>query len=173
LAQRRAQLRRLTAETGTPLPTLNDGLLNVARSELRLAVVQLDRLTVRAPIAGTVLQVKAKAGESAVPSSPQPLLSLGDVSALRVRAELDERDLGGIKPGYQVVVRADAFRGRDFAAKVSAIAPIVQSGRINSPGSRNLTDINVAEVLVDLTDPGPLVVGMKVNVYFHSESAAR
>jgi HlyD family secretion protein len=173
LAQRRAQLRRLTAETGTPLPTLNDGLLNVARSELRLAVVQLDRLTVRAPIAGTVLQVKAKAGESAVPSSPQPLLSLGDVSALRVRAELDERDLGGIKPGYQVVVRADAFRGRDFAAKVSAIAPIVQSGRINSPGSRNLTDINVAEVLVDLADPGPLVVGMKVNVYFHSESAAR
>src|SRR6202035_5104179 len=143
-------------ESGTPLPSLNDGQLNVARSELRLAIVELDRLTIRAPIAGTVLQVKAKAGEIAVPSAPQPLISLGDVSALRVRAELDERDLGGIKPGYPVVVRADAFRGRDFAAKVSAIAPIVQSGRVNSPGSRNLTDINVAEVLVDLADPGPL-----------------
>jgi len=29
----------------------------------------------------------------------QPLLVIGDVSALRVRAELDERDLGDVKVG--------------------------------------------------------------------------
>ena len=136
-------------------------------------IVELDKLTIRAPIAGTVLQVNAKVGELAAPSSLQPLILLGDLSTLRVRAELDERDVGKIKLGGKVVVRADAFRGREFAGKVSAIAPLVQPGRINSSGSRNLTDFSVAEVLTDLADPGPLVVGMKVDVYFQLDSAAQ
>jgi len=173
LTQQRAQLRKLETESGTPLPTQSEGQLNVARTELRLAIVELEKLTIRAPIAGTVLQVKAKVGELAAPSAPEPLIVLGDLSALRVRAELDERDIGEIKLGQQVVVRADAFRGHEFAGKVSAIAPIVQAGRINSPGSRNLTDFDVTEVLIDLADPGPLMVGMKVDVYFRPSGAAQ
>ena len=89
---------------------MSEGQFNVARTELRLAFVELDRLTIRAPIAGTVLVVNAKVGELATPSSPQPLISLGDLSTLRVRAEVDERDVGKIKLGQKVVIRADAFR---------------------------------------------------------------
>jgi hypothetical protein len=39
-------------------------------------------------------------------------------------------------------------------------------GRISPPGSRNLTDVSVTEVVVDLDDAGPLLAGMKVDVYF-------
>ena len=60
----------------------------------------------------------------------QPLLVIGDVSALRVCAELEERDFGEIKIGRPVLVRAAAFRGREFAGKVSFIAPITS---ISSP----------------------------------------
>ena len=49
-----------------------------------------------------------------------------DLSRLRVRAELDEHDVGKIVVGDKVVVHADAFRGREFAGKVAAIAPIVR-----------------------------------------------
>jgi hypothetical protein len=59
--------------------------------------------------------------------------------------------------------RADAFRGREFAGKVVSIAPLVQPARINSPGSRNLSDFSVTDVLIELSDPGPLLVGMKVD----------
>ena len=96
LDQQRALLRKLETESRTPLPTQSEGQLNVARGELRLSIVELERLTIRAPIASTVLQVNAKVGELATPASPQPLMSLGDLSALRVRAELDERDVGKI-----------------------------------------------------------------------------
>jgi len=173
LNQQRTQLRELETESGTPLPTQNEGQLNIARSELRLSIAELERLTIRAPIASTVLQVNAKVGELAAPTSPQPLMLLGDLSALRVRAELDEHDVGKIKVGDNVVVRADAFRGREFVGKVSAIAPIVEPGRINPPGSRNITDFSVTEVLIDLANPGPLVVGMKVDVYFQPDSTAQ
>ena len=173
LVRERADLRRVEAEAGTPLPTQNEGQLNVARTELRLADVELDRLTIRAPIDGTVLQVDARLGELTSPTASLPLMSLGDISGLRIRAEVDERDLAGIKLGQSAMVRADAFQGREFSGKVSSISPIVQAGRISSPGSRNLTDFNVAEVLIDVAEPGSLVSGMKVDVYFRPEGAGQ
>jgi HlyD family secretion protein len=128
---------------------------------------------IRAPIAATVLQINGKLGEVASPSAPQPLVVLGDLSAMRVRAELDERDFGEVKVGQAAVVRTADLRGREFAGKVAAIAPIVEQGRILR-GQRNLVDLNVVEVLVDLMEPNGLAVGMKVDVYFrHDVSAAQ
>jgi len=71
-----------------------------------------------------------------------------------------------IKIGQTVLVRSAAFREREFVENVLSIAPIVQSSRISSRDQRNLTDISVAEVLIDLAESGPLTVGMKVDVYF-------
>jgi HlyD family secretion protein len=169
LRQQRAELRKVEADA--PLPSQTEGQLNIARTELTIAQAAMDKMTIRAPIAGTVLQVNAKPGELASPSAAQPLVLLGDVTALRVRAELDEHDFGEVKIGQPAVVRAEAVRGREFAGKVSAIAPVVQPGRINARGSRNLSDVNVLEVLVDLTEPGPLAVGMKADVYFRRDAA--
>ena len=168
--QQKAELRRIEADPGTPLPTFADGQVNVARAEAAAAAAAIAQLTIRAPISGTVLQINAKPGELASPSNAQPLLIIGDVSALRVRAELDERDLGEIKIGQPAVIRTDAFRGRDFAGKVSFIAPIVEPGRISARGQRNVTDVDAIEVLVDLAQPDPLAVGMKVDVYFKPEA---
>jgi len=171
--RKRADLSRLLAEPTTPLPTQNEGQLNAARADLRVAVAELEQLTLRAPVASTVLQVNVKVGELAAPAAPQPLLLLGDLTALRVRAELDEYDTGKIKLGGKVVVRSDAVSGRQFTGKVAAIAPMVEPGRINSTASRNFSDFQVAEVFINLDDPGPLLVGMKVDVYFLPDNAAQ
>ena len=169
LQQQKAELRRIEADPSTPLPNFAEGQVNVARAESVAAAAAIAKLTIRASIAGTVLQVNAKPGELAAPANAQPLLVIGDVSALRVRAELDERDFGQIKIGQPVLVRAAAFRGREFAGKVAFIAPLVEQGRINARGQRNVTDVDVVEVLIDLAQPDPLAVGMKVDVYFQPE----
>jgi len=75
-----------------------------------------------------------------------------------------------IKIGQTVLVRSAAFREREFVENVLSIAPIVQSSRISSRDQRNLTDISVAEVLIDLAESGPLTVGMKVDVYFRRDN---
>ena len=125
---------------------------------------------IRAPADSTVLQVDAKKGELAMPSlEPRGAQVLGDVSALRVRAELDEQYLGRLRVGQRVLVRAAAFRGREFDGKVSAVARIVGPGRARGP--RKFNDVDVLEVVVDLASPGPLVVGEQVDVYFSSEAA--
>ena len=71
-----------------------EGELNVARAEWTLAKAALEKTRIRAPADSTVLQVDAKKGELAMPMSEPALMVLGDVSALRVRAEFDEQYLG-------------------------------------------------------------------------------
>jgi HlyD family secretion protein len=170
LTQRKAELREI--EFDAPLPTQVEGQLNIARSELMAAEAAMEKLTVRAPIDGTVLQINAKAGELASPLTAMPLVLLGDVSALRVRAEVDERDLGEIKLLQPVVVRAAAFPGREFPGAVSFIAKLVEPGRRYARGTRNMADVDTAEVLVDLPESTALAVGMKVDVYFAQQEAA-
>ena len=170
LKRDRVELRKLLDDGGVPLPAAVDGQLNVARGELAGVEATLEKLMIRAPIDGTVLQINGRLGELASPSSTQPLLVLGNVSKLRVRAEVDERDFGDIKIGQVALVRTNAFRGREVVGKVSAIAPMVDAGRINR-GQRGATDVNVVEVVVELVEPGPLAVGMKVDVYFRPEGA--
>jgi HlyD family secretion protein len=166
LLQRQDELARFEASTPSIVPTELEGQLTEARIDLRGAQAALDSLTIRAPIAGTVLQLGARAGELASPAASQPLAVLGDLSALRVRVELDERDIGSIRTGQSVVVRSAAFPGRDFDGKVSSVAQIIGPGSFGARGQSNFTDIDVAEVVVELSAAGPLIVGMKVDVYF-------
>ena len=70
LAKRQAQLRGIDA----PLPTPNEAQTTSARGDLALARVNLEKLRIRAPIDGTVLQININPGELAAPSALQPLL---------------------------------------------------------------------------------------------------
>ena len=146
-----------------------EGELNVARAEWTLAQTALEKTRVRAPADGAVLQVDARTGELAVPAIEPALAVLGDVSSLRVRAEVDEQYLGHMRVGQRILVRAAAFRDHEFDGKVASIARIVGPSRINARGPRKFNDVDVLEVVVDLSEPGPLVVGQQVDVYFSSQ----
>jgi HlyD family secretion protein len=167
--ERQDALAKLKASADTPLPTRLEGELNVAQAEWRVAQAALEKTQIRAPADGVVLRVGARKGELAVPTLEPAILVVGDVSALRVRAEVNEQDLGRIRAGQSVVVRAAAFHSREFDGKVSSIARVVGPSRINSGDPRKFNDVDVLEVVVDLPDPGPLVVGEQVDVYFKSE----
>jgi HlyD family secretion protein len=166
LARHQQELR--TIEDDSPLPTALEGQLIIARAEYAVARSALDKMTVRAPIDGTVLQINIRAGELASPASVQPPLLLANLSALCVRAELDERDLGSIKVRQPVSVRTAAFPTREFEGSVSSIAPLVEPGRLEPPGTRNKTDVDVVQVMVELMGTDQLTVGMKTDVYFRS-----
>jgi HlyD family secretion protein len=171
LHDQQGALAKLKSASDTPLPTRLEGELNVAQADWALAQAAFEKTRIRAPVDGVVLQVDAKKGEMAVPAVEPAMLVVGDLSALRVRAEVDQQYLGKVQVGQHVEVRAAAFRGRRFDGKVSSIARIVGPSRINSGDPRKFNDVDVLEVAVDLTDPGPLVVGEQVDVYFKSDQS--
>ena len=64
---------------------------------------------------------------------------------------------------------APARFGREFKGRVSSIARVVGLSRINSGDPRKFSDVDVLKVLVELPNPGLLVVGEQVDVYFKSD----
>src|SRR5690606_15394862 len=126
----------VNARPNMPLPTRLETSLAIARAELALAESAFEKTRVRAPFDGTVLNIIARVGELAVAGPQSPLVLFGDVSSLRVRAEVEERDVAKIRVGQKVVVKADAYPDREFSGTVAEIASALGSPRIASRGPR-------------------------------------
>lgn len=170
LEQERVNLRRFQAQPALPLPTRLEASLATARAELLLIESALERTRLRAPSDGSVLLVNTRAGETVSPSPEDVLLVFGDLSQLRIRAELEERDVAKIRVGQAVVVRTDAFPGQDFAGRVQSMASAFGAARIASRGPRRPNDQEVLQVLIDLDGQPALVPGMRADVFFKPDA---
>lgn len=170
--QEKANVRRVSAQAAMPLPTRLEASLTVARAELAALEQAAERTRVRAPADGTVLLVNTRVGETVTPSPEDVLLQFGDISLLRIRAEIEDRDVGRIRTGQGVIVRSDAFPGQDFNGKVSLMAHSLGAPRLASKGPRRPNDQDVLQVLVDLDGAPPLIPGMRVDVFFKPDATA-
>ncbi|MDH4982435.1 HlyD family efflux transporter periplasmic adaptor subunit [Hyphomicrobium sp. D-2] len=157
---------------GMPLPTRLESALTISRTDVDAAELGVEHTRIRAPFDGTVLNVIAKEGEVAAPSPENTLVVFGDLTSMKVRAEVEERDAAKIRKGQRVVVRADAYPNQDFEGKVDSIAQSLSPPNIVSRGPRRPNDVEVLEVLVDLDGNPPLLTGMRVDVFFKHDATA-
>nr|HPG89861.1 efflux RND transporter periplasmic adaptor subunit [Hyphomicrobium sp.] len=172
LQKARDALAATNAKPNMPLYQRLESSLATARAELSGAEIALERTRVRAPADGTVLNMIAKVGETAVPSPDSALLVFGDLSGLRLRAEVEERDAAKIVVGQKVVVKADAFPDKTFEGSVTSISQSLGSPRIATRGPRRPNDVEVVEVMVGLDGNPPLFTGMRVDVFFKADSTS-
>lgn len=166
LRRERIALASAHAKAKVPAPNRLEAALTTARAELTLAEEAVEKMRIRAPLSGSVLQINAKPGELAMPAAEQVLVVMGDLSMMRVRTEVDEQDVAKIKRGQQVFVRSTAFPGREFSGTVTELAPSLAMPRMGSRGARRSTDVEVMEVIVDLEGTSPLLPGMRADVFF-------
>jgi len=166
LRQEHAAFATAQAKGSIPAPNRLEAAVIAARADVTLAETMLEHTRIRAPIAGTVLQMNVKSGEMVAPSAEAPLAVIGDMTAVRARAEVDENDVSKIKPGQSVFVRSNAYPGRDFEGKVIQLAQSLALPRMGSRGARRATDVEVMEVVIELEGSGPLLPGMRADVFF-------
>ena len=167
----RDALAKVADKSDTPLPSRLESGLTIARSDLTQVEEAIERTRIRAPADGVVLNVWAKVGEMAEMSPETALVLFGDISTLRVRAEVEERDVIKVKVGQRVVIRADAYPDRDFEGVVTSMAPALGPPRILSRGPRRPNDVEVLEVLATLDGQPVLLTGMRVDVFFRLENS--
>lgn len=86
---------------------------------LELSRSQLAKTSVAAPITGAILQRLAEPGE--VVAAGQPVAVLADLTRVKLRVFVGERDLGKVRLGAPARIRVDAFPGRDFTARVARV----------------------------------------------------
>ena len=144
-----------------------DSEVGLAEEQARTAKARLDKCTVKAPLSGTVLRTFLKTGESVSTVFPQPIVSLADTSRIRVRAEVDERDVGRVHLGQSVIVVADAYPEKKFAGRVSRVGTVMGRKKVRTGDPAEKSDRDVLEVLVDLDETeGYLIVGLRTSVEF-------
>jgi HlyD family secretion protein len=166
------KLDEVEKKPGMPQPMRLESSLTQARADLRSAELALERTRVRAPADGTVLNVLAKVGETAVPSPDSAVVVFGDLSSLQLRAEVEERDAAKVHVGQRVVVKADAFPDKTFEGSVTSISQSLGAPRIATRGPRRPNDDEVVEVMVALDGHPPLFTGMRVDTFFKLDDQA-
>jgi HlyD family secretion protein len=139
----------------------------VALAEARLAEAQAvyDKSFVRSPIDGVVLQRIRRAGEQVTELGDTPILAVGDMSRLRVRAEVDEADIGLLRLGQAAYVQAAAYGDRRFTGTVGRIGNLMGRKQVFSGDPSELQDSRVLEVLIDLAPDTHLPAGLRVDAF--------
>ncbi len=141
--------------------------LTAAQADVKQTQLLIDRLTVKAPRNGTILQVNIRAGEYASPQNKQPALVLGDISTLHVRADVDEQNAMGVAPGLDATFSLKSDSSRQFKVQFVRIEPYVIPKVSLTGASTERVDTRVLQVIYKLEKPKDqnLYVGQQVDVF--------
>lgn len=144
----------------------------IARAEADVARIEteLDRLTVRALVAGRVLQVNVRPGEYVGTPPGQPLVILGNIDQLHVRVDIDEFDI----PRFRSAASASAVpRGSlqtRYPLEFVRIEPFVVPKRSLTGETTERVDTRVLQVIYACDPAGlpPLFVGQQMEVFIEA-----
>lgn len=147
-----------------------DALIKEAEARVKTAEANLTKTIVRAPISGVVLRKRLKDGETISPEMPTGIVTIADISALRVRVDVDETDVAKIKTGQTAYVTADAYANRKFSAKVIKIGQILGRKNIRTERPTEKVDTKILEVLLELDKGQNLPLGLRVDAFITNNS---
>jgi HlyD family secretion protein len=134
----------------------------LARAQILEAQAMLDKTVVRSPINGTVLRKHLHTGESISDLLQSPIYTLADASRLRVRVDVDERDIARIRVGERAWFTADAYGEKKFWGRVVKVGQILGKKNIRSDEPTERVDQKILETLCDLDAGSQLPIGLRV-----------
>jgi HlyD family secretion protein len=151
--------------------------LEIARAEVASSEAQvqqtmtdIERLTVRSPVAGRVLQVNARQGEFAQAGALEtPLILVGAVEPLQVRVDVDEHDAWRVRSGAKAVafVRGNSQLSRPLT--FVRFEPFVVPKVSLTGASTERVDTRVLQVLYSFEpDSMPVFVGQQMDVFIEA-----
>ena len=124
------------------------------------AKIALDDTLVKSPLGATIISRPVEVGQ--VISSPTSavgggtiLMRMADLSKVRIRAFVDEIDIGKVSVGQDVTIRVSAFREEVFLGNVSKIEPLATIDQ----------GVTIFPVLIDIENKDNLLLlGMNTDV---------
>ena len=143
------------------------GIAATAR-QLDQSKVELAVLTVRAPRDGQLLQVNVREGEFAPAAavSGDPLLLLGDVDKLQVRAEVDEQNAVLVDAKQPAEASLKGHADMVMPLRFVRIEPYVVPKRSLTGDSLERVDTRVLQIIFEFDRPKfPVYVGQQVDVF--------
>ncbi len=113
-----ANLKRAEANAASARASITQ-----ARANLQSDETNLTKATIRSPIDGVVLARKVEPGQTVAASFQAPVLFTlaEDLAKMELQVDVDEADVGQVKPGQRATFTVDAWPGREYAAVITRV----------------------------------------------------
>ena len=138
-----------------------------AEAEAERVETELDRLVVRALVAGRVLQVNVRPGEFVGTPPDQPLVILGNIDRLHVRVDIDEYDIARFDQAAPATALPRGNLQERYPLVFVRVEPFVVPKKSLTGDTTERVDTRVLQVIYEFDPAGrpPLFVGQQVDVY--------
>lgn len=124
--------------------------LKQSQEAVAMAATRLGYATLVSPLAGVVLSENVEAGEYVAPGTP--IVTVGDLENVWLRAYINETDLGRVKIGQKVRVTTDTYPGKAYEGQISFISSQAEFTPKNVQTEKERVKL-VYRVKVDFANP--------------------
>lgn len=170
LEEAQANLRLLRAGTWAPDIKVAEAELAQAQEQVNRTKADLDRLIVTSPIDGQILQCKVRPGEYAQAGPlATPLMLLGVVDVLHVRADIDEEDAWRVKAGSAATGALRGNGAAKYPLHFVRFEPYVIPKKNLTGDSTERVDTRVLQAIFALDKGAPAYVGQQMDVFIESK----
>ncbi|GJL96927.1 MAG: hypothetical protein DHS20C06_07440 [Hyphobacterium sp.] len=154
-----AALESARSERAVALAQIANAQATLQQREATLngAQIDLDRTIIRAPIDGVVINRAVDVGQTVAASMSAPVLFTiaQDLSVVQIDAQVDESDIGQVRPSQTASFTVDAFPGHNYDGEVDQV-------RLAATNESNVVTYTV---VITANNPGQrLLPGMTANI---------
>jgi multidrug resistance efflux pump len=167
LARTEADLAKLRAGAWKEDIEVQRAAVEQAQSQIDSIKIMLERLIVRAPVDGVILQVNVRPGQIATLAWKEPMIVLGEVNRLHVRVDIDENDLYRFVEGMPAWANIKGRAEPRFPLEYVRIEPYVIPKKSLTGDNSERVDTRALQVLYALPDrsPAKVYVGQQMEVF--------
>lgn len=143
-----------------------------AKSQVKQLEILIDRLAVKAPREGIILQSNVREGEFLSINTSTPPILLGDMSRLQIRTDIDEQNASHFNPYQSAFAYPKNNTKLRIPLKFERIEPYVIPKRSLTGSSDERVDTRVLQVLYSFEEPKDfhVYVGQQVDVFIQTKT---
>lgn len=173
LKEKQAELVHLNKYVTPEHWAMMDAKVQHAQSALELAEERLREAILLAPFDGVILKVLKREGEGVRMFEPEPVVLFGDLSKLKVRAEIDERFVTHLAVGQKAIIYGRNMGGKEYRGTVAVLEPIMGDKTVFARVSSERKDLDVLQIVIEMEDGFRAPMGLQVDVRIEGDRALK
>jgi HlyD family secretion protein len=164
LRETEAELHHLRNYVTPEKKALMAAKIEQATANVHLAEERLQETRITAPFDGTVLKLLKREGEAVSSFTPETVVLFGDLSRLRIRAEIDERFVKELHVGQSAEAYGRNLLGKTYPGRVVEVEKIMGDKTVFTRASSERKDLHVLQVVIEMDSEFSAPVGLQVDV---------
>ncbi len=149
--------------------------LAAAQSAAAAARTEIERLVIRAPLAGEILAVNIRPGEFVATQgggNSQPFIQMGQTNPLHVRVDIDENEVARVALGQPAVISPRGAAELHVEATFVRAEPQVVPKRSLTNSAAERVDVRVLQLIYALPPSDDFRVGQQIDAFIPAKAAA-